>query len=80
MFERTDTEHAPWRIVPADSKRYARVQVMHEVIAAIEEGCARHDFALPEPLEQVATTRRARRPGPSAGARSARPGSRGARA
>ena len=53
MFERTDTEHAPWRIVPADSKRYARVQVMREVIAAIEEGCARHDFALPEPLEQV---------------------------
>ena len=54
MFERTDTEHAPWRIIPADSKRHARVQVMHEVIAAIEEGCERHDFALPEPLEQVA--------------------------
>ena len=28
MFERTDTEHAPWRIVPGDSKRYARVRVM----------------------------------------------------
>jgi hypothetical protein len=27
------------------------VQVMREVIAAIEEGCAHHDFALPEPLE-----------------------------
>ena len=54
MFERTDTEQAPWRIVPGDSKRYARVQVMREVIAAIEEGCARHDFALPEPLQQVA--------------------------
>jgi len=51
MFERTDTERAPWRIVPADSKRYARVQVMREVIAAIEEGCAHHDFALPAPLE-----------------------------
>jgi AMP-polyphosphate phosphotransferase len=50
MFERTDTEPAPWRIVPADSKRYARVHVMREVIAAIEEGCAHHDFALPEPL------------------------------
>jgi polyphosphate kinase 2 (PPK2 family) len=54
MFERTDTERAPWRIIPADSKRYARVQVMREVIAAIEEGCARHDIALPEPLEQIA--------------------------
>jgi polyphosphate kinase 2 (PPK2 family) len=53
MFKRTDTERAPWRIVPAESKRYARVQVMREVIAAIEEGCAHHDYALPEPLEQA---------------------------
>jgi AMP-polyphosphate phosphotransferase len=50
MFERTDTDRAPWRIIPGDSKRYARVQVMREVIAAIEEGCAHHEFALPEPL------------------------------
>lgn len=50
MFERTGTERAPWRIVPAESKRYARVRVMQEVIAAIEEGCAHHGFALPEPL------------------------------
>jgi hypothetical protein len=27
------------------------VHVMQEVIAAIEEGCARSDFALPAPLE-----------------------------
>jgi polyphosphate kinase 2 (PPK2 family) len=53
MFERTDTERAPWRIVPAESKRYARVQMMREVIAAIEEGCKHHDFPLPEPLERV---------------------------
>ena len=53
MFERTDTEHAPWRIVPGDSKRYARVRVMEEVIAAIEEGCARSDFPLPAPIEPV---------------------------
>ena len=51
MFERTDTERAPWRIVPGDSKRYARVRVVQEVIAAIEEGCARRDFPLPAPLE-----------------------------
>jgi polyphosphate kinase 2 (PPK2 family) len=53
MFERTDTEWAPWRIVPADSKRYARVQVMREVIAAIEAGAQRVGFPLPEPLEEV---------------------------
>jgi AMP-polyphosphate phosphotransferase len=52
MFERTDTDRAPWRIVPAESKRYARVHVMREVIAAIEEGSAYHGFPLPEPLQQ----------------------------
>jgi polyphosphate kinase 2 (PPK2 family) len=54
MFERTDTKRAPWRIVPAESKHYARVHVMREVIAAIEEGCARVDFPLPEPLVRAA--------------------------
>jgi polyphosphate kinase 2 (PPK2 family) len=53
-FERTDTERAPWRIVPADSKRYARVYVMRQVIEAIETGCERVGFALPEPLEPAA--------------------------
>jgi AMP-polyphosphate phosphotransferase len=54
MIDRTDTERAPWRLVPAESKRYARVHVMREVVTAIEEGCARHGFPLPEPLETVA--------------------------
>jgi len=54
MLERTDTDRAPWRIVPAESKRHARVHVMRQVIAAIEEGSAHHGFALPEPLEAVA--------------------------
>jgi hypothetical protein len=39
--------------VPADSKHYARVHVMREVIAAIEDGCARIDFPLPEPLARA---------------------------
>ena len=38
--------------MPAESKRYARVRVMEEVITAIEEGSAHHDFALPEALEE----------------------------
>jgi polyphosphate kinase 2 (PPK2 family) len=53
MFKRTGTDAAPWRIVPGESKHYARVHVMREVIDAIEEGCARRDFPLPEPLEPV---------------------------
>jgi len=50
MLERTDTDEARWQLVEADSKRYARVKVMETVIAAIERGCARHGFPLPEPL------------------------------
>jgi AMP-polyphosphate phosphotransferase len=36
MLEHTDTELAPWTLVAADSKRWARVKVIETVIAAIE--------------------------------------------
>ena len=36
MVERTSTDWAPWSLVPADSKRYARVAVLNTVIDAIE--------------------------------------------
>src|SRR3954471_6961240 len=36
MLTRTGTEWAPWTIVPAESKRYARVFVMERVIEAME--------------------------------------------
>jgi AMP-polyphosphate phosphotransferase len=42
MFERTDTLAAPWHLVEAESKRYARVKVIETVIAAAEEGLRRH--------------------------------------
>jgi polyphosphate kinase 2 (PPK2 family) len=38
MFERTDQEVAPWHLVEAESKKYARVKVVETVIARIEEG------------------------------------------
>ena len=37
MLDRTGTEWAPWTIVPAESKRYARVFVMERVIEAMEK-------------------------------------------
>jgi AMP-polyphosphate phosphotransferase len=37
MLERTDTEWAPWTIVPAEQKPYARVFVMEHVIEAMEQ-------------------------------------------
>jgi polyphosphate kinase 2 (PPK2 family) len=42
MFERTDSEHARWQIVSAESKHYARVRVIEVVIDAIEQGLRRH--------------------------------------
>ncbi|MEJ7781068.1 MAG: UDP-galactose-lipid carrier transferase [Solirubrobacteraceae bacterium] len=52
MVERTDTPQAPWHLVEGDSKRYARVKVLETVIAALEEGMARHGLEVPEPVEE----------------------------
>jgi polyphosphate:AMP phosphotransferase len=36
MVARTSTEEAPWNLVPANDKRWARVQVIEAVIAALD--------------------------------------------
>ena len=38
MIERTDHPDAPWALIEAESKRYARVAVLERTVAAIEEG------------------------------------------
>jgi polyphosphate kinase 2 (PPK2 family) len=50
MLEQTDRENAPWTLVEADSKRYARVKVVETVIAAAEDGMRRHGMTPPPPL------------------------------
>ena len=47
MLERTDTQVAPWTLVEADSKRWARVKVLETVIAAIEQGMRNRGFQVP---------------------------------
>jgi polyphosphate kinase 2 (PPK2 family) len=47
MLERTGTEFAPWHVVPADSKRYARVRVVETVIDAILAGLRARGFEPP---------------------------------
>lgn len=49
VLERTDRPHARWRIVPAESKRYARVAVMRAVIEEIEAGMRRWGQPPPPP-------------------------------
>ena len=36
MVERTSTDYAPWHLIPAESKRYARVKVIETVCEAVE--------------------------------------------
>ncbi|MDA0179206.1 UDP-galactose-lipid carrier transferase [Solirubrobacter phytolaccae] len=40
MVRRTSTDVAPWSLVPAESKRYARVAVLNTVIEAVEKRLA----------------------------------------
>ncbi len=41
MLDRTDQPHARWRLIAAESKRYARVEVLRVVIEEIEAGMRR---------------------------------------
>jgi len=67
MLERTDTSYAPWHVVEADSKRYARVVVLETVNARIEEALSRHGIPLPaefgEAVAQLGEKRRLKREG-----------------
>jgi polyphosphate kinase 2 (PPK2 family) len=51
MFARTDQPEAPWSLIAADSKRFARVSVITTVIERIEEGMRQWGMDPPEPLE-----------------------------
>ena len=50
MVVRTDHPPAPWLLIPAESKRYARVAVVEGAVAAIEEGLRLHGFGEVAPL------------------------------
>jgi AMP-polyphosphate phosphotransferase len=47
MLERTDHPAGPWHLVPAESKRFARVHVLETTIAAMEEGMRSRGMELP---------------------------------
>jgi polyphosphate kinase 2 (PPK2 family) len=50
MLVETSTGFAPWTLVEAESKRYARVKVVETVNAAIEAGMRRHGMEVPNPI------------------------------
>jgi AMP-polyphosphate phosphotransferase len=47
MLVRTDHAAAPWTIVPAESKRYARVFVVESTCAALERAMTEQGYELP---------------------------------
>ncbi len=51
MIARTDQPRAPWSLIEADSKRWARVTVIETVIARIEEGMREWGMDPPPPLD-----------------------------
>ena len=38
MLVKTEHDLAPWHVIPADSKRYARIAVIETVLAEAERG------------------------------------------
>ena len=50
--ERAIEPNATWHLIPAESKRYARVEVIETVIEEIEEGMRRHGMKPPTPIEE----------------------------
>jgi polyphosphate kinase 2 (PPK2 family) len=52
MLARCDQPNARWAVIPGDSKRYARVEVMKTAIERIEEGMREWGMEPPEPLEE----------------------------
>lgn len=51
MFEKTDTENAPWHLIPGNDKLYARIEILKKVIAHIKKEAARRGLELTNVLE-----------------------------
>lgn len=51
MFEKTDTEQAPWILVPGNDKYYARILVLEETIAHIKKEVKRRGIQITNVIE-----------------------------
>jgi polyphosphate kinase 2 (PPK2 family) len=55
MFDRTDHKLAPWNVIAAEQKRFARVAALETVISRIEDGMERWGIELPASVESSPT-------------------------
>ncbi len=51
LFERTDHDLAPWDLIAAEQKRFARVQVLEVLTERIEAGMRRWGTPVPDPAD-----------------------------
>lgn len=51
MLRRTDHDFAPWHVIPAESKHYARVKVVERVIQELEKGLVKYGLTVPPASE-----------------------------
>ena len=51
MLARTSWDRAPWVVIPGESKRLARVEVLETAIAVVEAGMEEHGMDPVAPLE-----------------------------
>ncbi len=56
MLDRTDHAAAPWILVEAEDKRWARVKVAESVVGAIEAGMAARNLPVPPAPAAAANT------------------------
>jgi polyphosphate kinase 2 (PPK2 family) len=59
MFALTDSAHAPWHVIAADSKRHARVEVCRLVIDDVERGLRAQGLDRPPTFEEAEAALRA---------------------
>jgi polyphosphate kinase 2 (PPK2 family) len=52
MFDRTDHDLAPWNIIGAEQKRFARIAVLESLIKQIEQGMRRFGMDVPDPIKE----------------------------
>ena len=53
MFQRTEHRLAPWDIIGAEQKRYARIAVLETVIRRTEEAMVRWGIEVPPPMDEI---------------------------
>ncbi len=54
MLQRTESEWAPWTLVEATDRRWARVKVFETLVRRMEAGLERKGFEVPEAMETQA--------------------------